>query len=104
MNTHKFIHVVNFWLKKELSDDEIKHFEKGVQSLSKVDSLTYFNVGSPADTDRPNIDRTYNYCLLTVFNDKAGHDAYQIHPVHLAFVDSCKHLWDKVLIYDSESI
>jgi len=42
--------------------------------------------------------------LLTTFNDEAGHDYYQIAPIHLEFIKNCAHLWDKVLIYDSESI
>jgi hypothetical protein len=104
MATQKFVHVVNFWLKKDLSSSDVKKFEEGVKTLEKVDSLIYFNIGKPADTDRPTIDRTYSYSLLTVFNDKAGHDAYQVHPVHLQFVENCKSLWEKVLIYDSETI
>ncbi|PWV53801.1 Dabb family protein [Chitinophaga sp. S165] len=99
-----FVHVVNFWLKPGLSEADIKKFEEGVQSLKVIESLVMFNVGKPASTDRPVIDRSYSYCELTVFNDEAGHDVYQKHPVHLAFVENCKHLWDKVLIYDSETI
>lgn len=99
-----FVHVVNFWLKPGLSAADIKKFEEGVQSLSAIESLVMFNVGKPAATDRPVIDRSYSYCELTVFNDEAGHDIYQQHPIHLAFVENCKHLWDKVLIYDSETI
>jgi Stress responsive A/B Barrel Domain len=99
-----FVHVVNFWLKPTLSAEEIAQFESGVQSLGNIETLTCFNVGKPAATDRPVIDRSYSYCLLTVFADAAGHDVYQVHPTHLAFVDTCKHLWERVLIYDSETI
>jgi hypothetical protein len=104
MSANKFVHVVNFWLKKELNATEIQAFELGLQSLEKVESLIYFNVGKPAATDRPVIDRSYSYCLLTVFADEAGHDVYQKHPVHLKFVDDCKKYWEKVVIFDSESI
>ncbi|QHS61743.1 Dabb family protein [Chitinophaga agri] len=99
-----FVHVVNFWLKPGLSEEDIKQFEEGVQSLKAIESLVMFNVGKPAATDRPVIDKSYSYCELTVFNDEAGHDVYQQHPIHLAFVENCKHLWEKVLIYDSETI
>ncbi len=104
MSDKKFVHVVNFWLKKDLSAAEITKFETGVKTLEKVESLIYYSVGTPADTDRPTIDRSYSYSLLTVFKDKAGHDAYQVNPIHLKFVEECKSLWDRVLIYDSESI
>ncbi len=99
-----FVHVVNFWLKKGLSEAEIQLFESGVRSLGTIETVVHFNVGKPAGTDRPVIDRSYDYCLLTTFADEAGHDYYQIAPVHLEFIKNCAHLWDKVLIYDSESI
>ena len=70
-----FVHVVNFYLKADLSAADIKTFEEGVKSLGAIESLVLFNVGKPASTDRPVIDKSYSYCELTVFNDEAGHDA-----------------------------
>ncbi|MGX5818243.1 amidohydrolase family protein [Chitinophaga lutea] len=102
--TKKFVHVVNFYLKPGLSAADVKKFEQGVSSLGKIETLLVFNVGKPADTDRPVIDKSYSYCLLTVFNDKAGHDIYQEHPVHLEFIKNCSTLWDKVVVFDSETI
>lgn len=99
-----FVHVVNFYLKKRLSEAEVKQFEAGVSTLGSIDGLLIFNVGKPAATDRPVIDKSYDYCLLTAFADQAAHDHYQEVPVHLQFIDACKHLWEKVVIYDSESI
>ena len=99
-----FVHVVNFWLKKGLSEEEIQQFEAGVLSLEKVETVKDFNVGKPASTDRPVIDRSYDYCLLTTFVDEAGHDYYQTAPFHLEFIKNCAQYWDRVLIYDSESI
>lgn len=104
MSSNKFVHVVNFYLKPGLSAAEIKTFEEGVSSLEQIETLTVFNVGKPADTDRPVIDKSYSYCLLTVFADQAGHDVYQDHPVHLAFIEKCNMLWDKVVIFDSVTI
>ncbi len=58
-------------------------------------------VGVPADTDRPIIDRSYSYALVVMFRDAAGHDAYQVHPVHDRFREECAGFWRKVQIYDS---
>lgn len=102
--TKKFVHVVNFYLKPGLSAEDVKKFENGVSSLGKIESLLVFNVGKPASTDRPVIDKSYSYCLLTVFNDRAGHDLYQEAPIHLEFIKNCEHLWEKVVIFDSETI
>ncbi|MFM8334667.1 MAG: Dabb family protein [Opitutaceae bacterium] len=34
--------------------------------------------------------------------DVAGHDAYQVDPLHLAFVERFKTFWNRVQIYDAE--
>ena len=34
----------------------------------------------------------------------AAQDAYQIDPIHLAFVENYKHLWTKVVVYDSVDV
>ncbi|WP_157752770.1 MULTISPECIES: amidohydrolase family protein [Chitinophaga] len=100
----KFVHVVNFYLKPGLSAADIKKFEDGVTSLSKIPEIAIFNLGKPASTNRPVIDRSYSYCELTVFNNKADHDIYQEHPIHKQFIKECQHLWEKVVIFDSETI
>lgn len=99
-----FVHVVNFWLKKGLSEHEIQAFEIGVKSLAQIESIKDFNVGKPAKTERPVIDRSYDYCLLTTFEGEAGHDYYQTAPIHLEFIKNCAQYWDRILIYDSETI
>jgi hypothetical protein len=99
-----FVHVVNFYLKAGLPAADIQRFEEGLKSLGTIESLVTYNVGKPADTDRPVIDRSYSYCELAVFNDKAGHDAYQVAPAHLDFVENNKQYWEKVVIFDSETI
>lgn len=100
-----FVHHVFFWLKKDLSDADIQQFETGVRSLLTIPSVKFGDVGKPASTDRPIIERSYSYSLLAVFENKDGHDAYQVpaSDIHKKFVDECQHLWDRVLIYDSES-
>lgn len=100
-----FVHHVFFWLKKDLSEADIQQFETGVRSLVAIPSVTFGDVGKPAATDRPIIERSYSYSLLVVFENKEGHDAYQppASEAHQKFVDECGHLWERVLIYDSES-
>ena len=99
-----FVHHVFFWLKENLSAAEVKQFEDGVMSLLHIEHIKFGDIGRPAATDRPVIDRSYSYSLLLVFENKAAHDAYQPHPIHQKFVETCSPLWDKVLIYDAETI
>lgn len=95
-----FIHTVYFWLRRDLSPAERASFAQGVQSLARLPSVRYGWVGTPADTDRPVIDRTYDVGLTTVFDDKAGHDAYQEHADHLAFIANHSAKWIRVVVYD----
>jgi hypothetical protein len=99
-----FVHHVFFWLKDNLSEADIKKFEETVSSLLSIEHVKTGDVGRPATTDRPVIERSYSYSLLLVFEDKGAHDAYQPHPTHKAFVEACSHLWERVLIYDSETV
>ena len=99
-----FVHHVFFWMKEDLSPEDFATFEKGVSTLPKIELVKFGDVGKPAGTNRPIIERSYSYSLLLVFENKAEHDEYQTHPVHLKFIEDCSMLWNRVLIYDSESL
>lgn len=99
-----FIHHVFFWLKPELDQTQQAAFEAGVKSLLAVKTVKIGDVGQPATTDRPVIDRSYSYSLLLAFETLADHDAYQVDPIHLKFVDGCQQYWQRVQIYDSETV
>lgn len=96
-----FVHVVYFWLNEGIPEADRRFFHDTVSTLGNISALRQFQLGVPAATDRPVIDRSYDYSLLTVFEDLAGHDAYQTDPIHLEFVEKCSHLWSRVQIYDS---
>lgn len=99
-----FVHHVFFWLNENLTKEDVEKFEKGVKSLLTIETIKASDVGKPATTDRPIIDRSYSYSLLTMFENIEAHDIYQEHPTHLKFVDDCRHLWARVNIYDSETV
>lgn len=100
----RFVHIVNFWLRKDLSPAEKQQFEAGVRALGTISTLDFFHLGTPASTNREVIDRSYDYSLVCMFKNKGDHDAYQIDPIHDKFRETCAPLWDKVLIYDSEEV
>ena len=96
------IHSVYFWLKPNLSTQEVDNFWNGVSSLLTISSLESGYVGRPADTEkRAIIDDTYDCALITVFQNRETHDAYQVDPIHDKFRE-LSHLWDRVQIYDSD--
>lgn len=98
-----FVHHVFFWLKEGLEIADIEKFEETVATLPTIQHVHFGDVGKPASTDRPVIERSYSYSLLLVFESHEKHNSYQVDPIHLNFVDKCSSLWTKVLIYDSES-
>ena len=51
-------------------------------------------------TPRDVVDNSYAVGLLTVFKDRAGHDAYQTHPTHMDFINRNKANWERVQVYD----
>ena len=97
-----FVHSVYFWLKDDLSESQRQEFRLAVDSLLAIDSVECGFVGTPADTDRPIIDRSYSLALTLVFQDREGHDAYQTAQAHLDFVNRYGTWWRKVLIYDAD--
>jgi hypothetical protein len=100
MEALMFVHCVYFWLKEDLAFDDMARFEAGLQSLVDIGSVRSGWYGTPAATDRPVIDRSYSYGLVVVFDDEAGHDAYQVDPSHDAFRQRFSPLWNDVRIYD----
>lgn len=95
-----FIHCVYFWLRDDLTEEERTRFLEGARALTEIETVRHGWLGTPADTDRPVIDRSYSYGLIVCFDDEAGHDRYQDHPVHDDFRDHCAPFWTRVQIYD----
>jgi hypothetical protein len=97
----QFIHHVYFWLETPDSAQDHAALLEGLQDLSAVPTIHQFHIGVPAATNRGVIDTSYAFSWLAVFLTPEDQDIYQSHPIHLHFVDSCKHLWKKVVVYDS---
>ncbi len=95
-----FVHCVYFWLKPGLDEASVQAFERGLQSLVEIPDVRFGSWGTPADTDRPIIDRSYSYGLICAFDDADGHDAYQVHADHDTFRETCSGYWQQVRIYD----
>ncbi|WP_414659986.1 Dabb family protein [Horticoccus sp. 23ND18S-11] len=97
------VHTVYFWLKPELTAAQLADFRRGVESLGTIKAVDKIYVGTPAKTERrPIIDSSYSFALTVLCKDVAAHDAYQVDPIHLAFIAKFKTFWTKVQIYDAE--
>ena len=96
------VHTVYFWLRSDLTAEQRADFRRGVESLGGIRAVKAIYVGTPAKTTkRPIIDDSYSVALTVVCEGVAGHDAYQVDPVHDQFRIECAPLWSRVLIYDA---
>ncbi len=97
-------HHVYFWIKEEHKNTEnLAAFEKGLNDLLGISEIAGGGWGRPAQTEvRPVSDNTFDYGLYLSFDSLEKHDAYQVHPEHDVFIDSYKHLWEKVRVSDVE--
>lgn len=95
-------HHVLFWLKADTTADQKQAFLKSLQTLENIETVKTFHVGTPAPIERAVVDTTYTFSLILLFDDLAGHDVYQVHPLHKAFLDEFRVFFEKVVIYDAE--
>jgi hypothetical protein len=95
------IHHVFFFMPPDATAEQVEQLKAGLETLTSIDGIKQYHIGVPADTDRPVIDRSYAISWLLIFEDAQAEAHYQDHPVHHAFVESCKHLWNRVVVYDS---
>jgi hypothetical protein len=96
-----FIHHVYFWLKNPSSEQDRQLLIEGLGKLSKVKTIKMFHIGKPAGTNRDVIDSSYSISWMLIFESPEDQDSYQVDPIHLKFVEECKHLWQKVVVYDA---
>ncbi len=96
------IHTVYFWLADDITNERKMKFEKGLEDLSQVPSISKFYWGAPALTaDRDVIDNSYDYAINVFFKSVEDEAAYQIDPIHLKFIEDHKEIFKEVKVYDN---
>ncbi len=99
------VHHVFFWLKNPGSATDRQQLIEGLQTLKNIKEIKQLLIGLPASTEkREVVDNTYDVSELMYFDDVKSQDAYQVHPIHKAFVEKYSHLWQKVVVYDMITI
>jgi len=95
------IHHVFFWLKNPGSAPDRAQLMEGLKTLSGIKEVKKLLIGLPASTEkREVVDNSYDVSELMYFDSAKEQDAYQVHPIHKAFVEKYGHLWEKVVVYD----
>lgn len=98
-----FSHIVIFWT-DPANPNAIDDLVAGAnQYLKPIPLIQSFHIGRMATSARTGVvDQSYQVALNLIFANKADQDAYQVHPLHLDFVEKCKANWNKVVVYDFE--
>ncbi len=98
-----FSHVVIFWTdpqKPSAADELIAGAEK---YLRPIPGVLHFHVGRMAKSQRPVVDQSYQVALNIVSPSKQAQDDYQVHPMHIDFVEKVfKRVCQRVVVYDFE--
>jgi len=98
-----FSHVVIFWTdpaNPKAADELIAGAKK---YLAPIPGITHFHAGKMAPSRRPVVDQSYQVALNVAFTDRQAQDDYQVHPLHLEFVERVfKPHCRKVVVYDFE--
>ncbi len=98
-----FSHVVIFWTHPDqpaATDELIAGAEKYLRPIPGVQS---FHVGRMVSSERAVVDQSYQVALNLTFENKQQQDDYQVHPLHLEFVEKAfKPNCARAVIYDFE--
>ncbi len=98
-----FSHVVIFWTDSDnpnSADELLAGIEK---YLKPIPGVLHFHTGKMVVSPRPVVDQSYQVALNLIFQNKKAQDDYQIHPLHLEFVETIfKKFCKKVVIFDFE--
>lgn len=96
-----FSHVVIFWTKPEVPDAAAQLLAGMERYLKPIPGALSFHMGRMVPSHRPVVDQSYQVALNLVFPDKQTQDAYQVHPLHIEFVEQVfKPVCQRVVVYD----
>ena len=98
-----FSHVVIFWTKTDKPNAAEELLAGAEKYLKPIPGVLSFHIGRMATSPRPVVDQCYQVALNLVFPDRKAQDDYQIHPLHLEFVEKAfKPNCARVVVYDFE--
>lgn len=100
-----FAHTVYFWFKDPVNQNNRERFERSLKKFLKNSKYAKTNfIGTPPNATRDVVDGSFTYSLIVTFESAEAQQHYQDEEAHLIFIEECKDLWDKVIVYDSNGI
>ncbi len=97
-----FAHAVYFWLNNPDSEEDRLKFETSLNTFLSNSRYAKTNfVGIPPKATREVVDDSFTYNLIVTFESAEAQQMYQEEAAHLLFIEECKALWKKVVVYDA---
>nr|WP_299383020.1 Dabb family protein [Allomuricauda sp.] len=97
-----FAHTVYFWFKEPNNSADHDLFEASLKKFLDRSQYAKTNfIGTPPVATREVVDGSFTYSLIVTFESAEAQEGYQKEQPHLDFIEECKHLWEKVIVYDS---
>ena len=96
-----FSHVVIFWTKPENPNSAAELIAGAEKYLRPIPGVISFHVGKMVPSHRPVVEQSYQVALNLIFDTKQQQDDYQVHPLHIDFVEKVfKIHCARAVIYD----
>lgn len=94
-------HVVIFWTHPENPVAASQLLAGIEQYLRPIPGTLFFHCGHMSPSHRPVVEQSYQIALNIIFPSKESEKAYQVHPLHLEFLEKVfKPLCLKATVYD----
>lgn len=94
-------HVVLFWLKRPGNAEDKAAFAAAAEELRVIPGMHFFDHGNALKSERPVVDDSFDFALVSRFESAAALHAYETHPLHVKKVNEVlKPLSKKVVAYD----
>ena len=96
-------HVVIFWTKPEIANAADLLIAGAEKYLRPIPLAKSFHVGRMVKSERSVVDQSYQVALNIQFDGKQQEQEYQVHPMHLEFVEKAfRPNCNRVVVYDFE--
>lgn len=96
-----FSHVVIFWTDPSNPKAADALIAGAEQYLRPIPGVIQFHIGRMVGSPRAVVDQTYQVALNLIFPDKKAQDDYQVHPLHIEFVEKVfKKNCARAVVYD----
>ena len=96
-------HMVYFTLKDKSAESIQRQLAACRKYLTGHDGVEYFAIGQRTpDLARPVNDQSFDVAVQVIFKSRAAHDAYQVHPRHIDFINESKPHWEQARVFDAD--